>query len=489
MPVYSALTPTVVADSGPTGWPQSWTWPPAAAGPWPPSWEQEPDATDDKVTVTAPSTLTSGSEITLVADTVTTADADTSAYSGEIIKVTVSAATSGALTLKASSGDSYTSAIYVDVTNYTGAKYGFSQSVWVSASGAEGEVLTFTCEVWGFDPDVIGTDTSTANVLAQVGTVAAAEMSGSYATSMHSSGNDLYLTTNAGDFYIMDKTTIATITAHGSVALPSAATGASDGVYGSGSYVYCNYTSTGPTTRKLIAIDISTKSSPSAGNTATYVAADADCGRLVAVGTDLFCCGGTNVYTMDISTPGTPSFGAGISDANFAGCMHASDVDSNSHIYIPSPTTHSVSSVDITTPGSMTISDTLTDATNLASIAQVVVSGNYLYGLISGKLTIVDITNPASLSVVGTVTDANISANSTFLMITTSGSYVYILDRTGAFSVLAYDISTPTSPTLSQGLSVTDTTSIFTHSYIDSSNLFSNSKASDGYQVLAFSHP
>jgi hypothetical protein len=154
----------------------SWPWPPPAGWPWPPwGWPPEPWPPTDigppvditswpptmpistvgySLSASGPETINIGSAATITSDILDEYDENTDAF--EYHLVVVSATIDGeAVQLKKTAGDDYSDLIVYQVTNYEGAKYGFSESIYFDiGSEAAGETLSVRCALYTARPEL-----------------------------------------------------------------------------------------------------------------------------------------------------------------------------------------------------------------------------------------------------------------------------------------------------------------------------------------------
>ncbi len=181
----------------------------------------------------------------------------------------------------------------------------------------------------------------------------------------------------------------------------------------------------------------------------------------------------TGVTSVDLGTldttgfsPGTYTINVSVSDSTGTPIAGATG---QGELFIAAPITASQSlSADTLTPGSGTVTDTLSIAaqTQLGQVAtdsqgaSVVASGNYAYSIGAADITILDVSNPASPTVVGTFGSGTLNSEDTLNsdLVNLGGTNLGALagndlvvvsgNTNGTFNFLVYSLANPTSPTL-----------------------------------------
>lgn len=145
----------------PTGWPDGWTVPSTSSGPWPPGFPHTPAATYT-LELTINDWLYAGGPMSLTVRTLLSG-ANTSALNGELIE-TSAAIGATAVQVKKESADSFANQVYHRVTNYSGAAYGFTDSIILDLdSGDDGSTVTVTSTVMSTSTEFTSSDTLVAN--------------------------------------------------------------------------------------------------------------------------------------------------------------------------------------------------------------------------------------------------------------------------------------------------------------------------------------
>mgnify|MGYP001573558997 CR=1 FL=1 len=170
---YIAKSPAATPSTTPSGWPALWAFPTVpwfvivtpgewtiTDPPWPPGWPQEEDVGDYSLTVDIPDEETVGATVLTECTIKDDAGADTDALDLHLIAVQF--VCEGAMVqCKKLVGDAYADTIVVQATNYSGAKYGFSQALYVDMTGLEGKMLECYAAIVTVDPVVEGNDAGT----------------------------------------------------------------------------------------------------------------------------------------------------------------------------------------------------------------------------------------------------------------------------------------------------------------------------------------
>lgn len=154
---YTAKAAAEVTVEEPDGWPSEWDYP---GPPWPPGWPLDDWDGSISLSVDAGSSTLIGSTTSLICRCLTDG-ADDSDFLYHAIKVT--ATLNGAVVnLKKEVGDAFSASVYFLASNYTGSRYGFSDTIILNVnSGNDGGVATITCTLVTVDPEITGTDTTT----------------------------------------------------------------------------------------------------------------------------------------------------------------------------------------------------------------------------------------------------------------------------------------------------------------------------------------
>jgi hypothetical protein len=167
-----------VDPTEPPDWPDGWVWP----NPWvepityPPGWPKDYTDSDGnpthKVVTTVPASFKEDAAITVEGEIQTIAGASTSDFDNWIVRVT---AVVGAVTIgmKQAVGDDYSNELQFDVSNYSGAKYGISESLYFDVDDYEGDDLVVSVEVLGVTSASQLSDDDTSDILADYITVTA----------------------------------------------------------------------------------------------------------------------------------------------------------------------------------------------------------------------------------------------------------------------------------------------------------------------------
>ena len=154
--VYTAKTPATATQTTPTGWWPGWTFPSTFGSydPWPPAWPMA--TTAYTLSVTIPADITAGATVATVAR-ILKAGVDTADLNLHLISIQYTRADTGAIVqCKKTAGGSWANGITYQATNYTGARYGVSQSIYVNTTGLEGVVLVCTATIVSVSPVVTG---------------------------------------------------------------------------------------------------------------------------------------------------------------------------------------------------------------------------------------------------------------------------------------------------------------------------------------------
>ena len=157
---------------------------------------------------------------------------------------------------------------------------------------------------------------------------------------------------------------------------------------------------------------------------------------------------------ISLSSLGSPAIVGHIDNATLSGSYanaleHVTSVAiSGNYAYLTAFDSDRLTVIDISNPASPTIVASLHDSVNLATPADVAVSGDYAYvadqtGSSNTNLAVVDISNPLSPTVVGSVVPQ--SELSGAYRVRVSGNFAYI-SASGTATVAAIDISDPTHP-------------------------------------------
>ena len=149
---YSAKVPTTPPRTTPEGWPLNWLVP-DGDGPWPPGWPIEADGLT--LTVSIPATITIGASATVECRVKQDA-LDTPDFEAHVLKVV---ALRGSVTcqMRLDTGDPWADELFIQVGNYTGSQYGFSDTIYFNTdAGDDGSTLLVQCLMISVDPVVQG---------------------------------------------------------------------------------------------------------------------------------------------------------------------------------------------------------------------------------------------------------------------------------------------------------------------------------------------
>lgn len=160
---YSARGPGSRVGSVPSDWDTDWPFPSTASGTWPPGWPHESDP-DVSLDVTAETkeyiSIAVGVEVRCLK-----AAADTDAHDGEVIRIT--AAIAGVtVQLRRLVADDYEDEVFVEITNYTGTRYGIDEDIYLDldeTNDTDAVVLTFA--IASVTPEISTTDTVIMHLL------------------------------------------------------------------------------------------------------------------------------------------------------------------------------------------------------------------------------------------------------------------------------------------------------------------------------------
>ena len=159
---YAAKAAAAVPVTIPTGWPAWWPFPTTDAGPWAPGWPLTSDGVPAKpanlsMTVDAAASIAVGGTIA-VEGRILLSGVDTNTLNNHLVKVT--AAISGrAINVKKQAGDAFSGAIYYQVSNYSGIRYGINPTFYANVLDADsGSTLTITFSVVSVDSPLTGSD-------------------------------------------------------------------------------------------------------------------------------------------------------------------------------------------------------------------------------------------------------------------------------------------------------------------------------------------
>lgn len=161
---YVAKEPAPVVIPLPEGWPDGWDFPSSGGGgAWPPSWPMEIEDGEYTVSVAAPESIYIGEAATVEASILDSYEDNTGDLEYHLLKV--SASISGvAVQIKKQAGDDFSDALYYQATNYSGEKYGISESIYFDLWAEDGDsTVTVTCEILSVDKPVSASDTSSVS--------------------------------------------------------------------------------------------------------------------------------------------------------------------------------------------------------------------------------------------------------------------------------------------------------------------------------------
>ncbi|MEN9614215.1 MAG: hypothetical protein RLZZ347_522 [Candidatus Parcubacteria bacterium] len=202
-----------------------------------------------------------------------------------------------------------------------------------------------------------------------------------------------------------------------------------------GSYVYVVNDVTVQT------VDVSNPASPVVVSTVTNPAGTSGQQKDVAVANGYLFVTATNYGTLlafSLSNPALPVYVGQVTTT----APQALET-SGSYAYVLSYSGSTLKTVDISNPGSMSVTSTIT--TNSAPI-ELAIQGNYLYVVSQGgsqsKLEIFSLTNPASPTLVGSTA---VTVNP--IPLTVNGSYAYVGSK-GAGKLEVVNVSNPSAPVL-----------------------------------------
>lgn len=173
---YAALAAAAAVDLTPDGWDDDWTVPTTGddgtGGPWPPGWPAGAvpptgggvSPSSYSLTVDAGASVSNVNNAPLsVTATTLLSGSNTDDLLNHVVKVTA-AIGSTAIAISKTSGGTFTNAVYIQVSNYSGALYGISQTLYFNlGSASDGQTLTVTCTVVSTNPTIVGTDTASVS--------------------------------------------------------------------------------------------------------------------------------------------------------------------------------------------------------------------------------------------------------------------------------------------------------------------------------------
>jgi len=159
------------------------------------------------------------------------------------------------------------------------------------------------------------------------------------------------------------------------------------------------------------------------------------------------------IESIDVSTPSSPSISDTITtDSELpSGMTDGKSAISGNYLYI-TDLNDSIHVIDISTPAAMVYDNSYGGAGSpnyTDYIGHIEISGNYLYtiSLVDKYLTVWDISTPTSLSLAGTLDLSSYGTIDLFFYL--SGNYIYFCSNTDNESTLrVIDITTPTSPSI-----------------------------------------
>lgn len=165
---------------------------------------------------------------------------------------------------------------------------------------------------------------------------------------------------------------------------------------------------------------------------------------LTKSGNYLYAAGSNGLTIFDVTTPASATMVSHIDLFTSAyGSAEGVTVNGN-YAYVSSTTSDVIAIVDITNKAAPSMVGSYTDATNLASVDTLAVSGNYIYAHGGGgRLVIIDATTKSSPTLVS-VTTNTASYGGKFAV---SGNYLY---SSGTSGLTISDISNPLAPTVSK---------------------------------------
>jgi hypothetical protein len=196
--------------------------------------------------------------------------------------------------------------------------------------------------------------------------------------------------------------------------------------------------------------------------------------------------GANGFYTfsiIDVSNPASPVF-TGETEYN-GGVANANSFDiQGNYVYIAT-VLDDIEVFDVSTPSAPVLIESFSNS-NMPSPQAIVVDGNYAYVTdYADKIVVLNISNPSSLSYVSQVTNSTVLDRA--VAMEKSGDTLFILSSsTGGLS--AYDVSSPTSPTLLDSVSDASLNGIG-ELKISGSYAFTTHGINDTFSVIDISDP
>ena len=235
--------------------------------------------------------------------------------------------------------------------------------------------------------------------------------------------------------YVFDVTTPSSILARGTAYMPGYTNRYSDGIAFDGTYAYVSEVNS----QRIFIVDVATNPNyPQIIGTTGYHGNLSQVYDIQVVGNYAYTAGGMGLTIVDISNKLSPTY---VGNVAITGSPRYVKVSGN-YAYVTAGAESKITVVDITNKAAPTIASNLVDATNLASVKDISISGNYAYVAATGRLTTVNISTPTSPTVASSLTHANFTNAS---RVRVNGSSVYLLGN----SLCSISITLPASPTYS----------------------------------------
>jgi len=220
----------------------------------------------------------------------------------------------------------------------------------------------------------------------------------------------------------------------------------------SGSYAFTSHFPTSfPQYSSWASWDISTPSAPTLADTLTAGFAPSGTTQAwasVIIGNTFFGAHPVHdgIIAIDITTPASLSILDSLFDVtNLTDCTRVIASGANHLLCVGSSSETYLTSVDVSTPSAMVIADTLTTSASSTLDVKAVGDKAYVAGFSNDTLSVCDISDLTSMTEVGTLADGTDLDGPIFLGVSASG-IAYVFARGSSQSIVPVDCRVPASP-------------------------------------------